>query len=207
MLLPMTVPELNIAPRGRGRAAAPVFAEVVRELVPSDLALLASERQIKPPSIVRIRDRHHALARVLAQGATDADASRITGYDPSRISILKGDPTFRALIEDYKSVEDGMLADFTERTMVLSLTAVNNLQELLENDEAPLPASMQLEIAKFAADRTGHAPVQKSVNMNVNADLGSRLAAARARLAKGVQITSVTTVESGDSVASTGTDG
>jgi hypothetical protein len=189
------VPELNIAPRTRGRAATPITVELVGELTPSDLALLATERQIKAPALVRLRDRHHALARALASGMKPAEAAMMTGYDISRISILQSDPTFAQLVSDYKTISDGVYADFVERTNLLSLTAVENLQTMLENDESPLPASMQLEIAKFAADRTGHAPVQKNVQVNVNANLGDRLTAARRRLAQTVE---ATVVASGD---------
>jgi hypothetical protein len=41
---------------------------------------------------------------------------------------------------------------------------------------------MLLEITKVLADRTGHAPVTKSVQVNVNADVGTRIEAARRRL-------------------------
>lgn len=189
--------QLDIAPRTKGRGVKPLTVELVRELGQSDLALLASERHTTPPLIVRLRERHHALARCLAQGLKDAECSAITGYDPSRISILKRDPSFQKLVEDYRSIEAGLAADFTERAALLSLTAMGNLQDRLEDDANPLPASMELEIAKTFADRTGHAPVQKSVNMNVNAELGTRLNAARKRL-EGAQavITSVETVTS-----------
>ena len=178
----MEISSLDLTPRTRGRPRKAVQAEYVRELGPADFALLESGRGIKAPSLTRLRDRHHALARLLAQGKTPTEASIITGYDVSRISILKQDPTFQDLVSSYRSVEDGLMAEFTERAGLLSLTAMANLQEALEDDENPLPPSMQLEIAKTFADRTGHAPVQKSVQTNVNVELGSRMIAARQRL-------------------------
>ena len=178
----MEISSLDLSPRTRGRPRKAVQAEYVRELGPADFALLESGRGVKAPSLTRLRDRHHALARLLAQGKTPTEASIITGYDVSRISILKQDPTFQDLVTSYRSVEDGLMAEFTERAGLLSLTAMANLQEALEDDENPLPPSMQLEIAKTFADRTGHAPVQKSVQTNVNVELGSRMIAARQRL-------------------------
>lgn len=182
----MAAEPVSLAPRTRGRATAPVEIELVRELTQGDLALLASEREIPvaPTLIAKLRDRHHSLARVLAQGMSDSEASAITGYDPSRISILKNDPTFKALLMDYRRIEDHLQADFQERTSVLATTAIANMQDALEDDESPLPVSMVLEIAKFAADRTGHAPVTKTFNVNANVDLGSRMGAARKRLAE-----------------------
>lgn len=181
----MSVAELDIAPRTVGRAKAPVVAEYVRDLAAADLELLAREPRdsAKPPALVRLRDRHHSLARCLATGMTNADAAAVTGYDPSRISILRGDPAFRELIAHYASQEDALAAEYSERATTLALTAMNRLQEALEDEESPMSESMALEVAKFASDRTGNAPVTKSVNLNVHTDLGNRLAAARQRLA------------------------
>lgn len=179
----MTFPELDIAPRTRGRAPAPLSLEFVRDLTPADLSLLASERSIQPAEITRLRERHHALARCLALGMKDSEAAGVTGYDASRISILRRSSAFQGLIEDYKSLGSARLAEFTDRATTLAITAMENLQEALENDEVPVPLSMSLEIAKFAADRTGHAPVTKNIQLNANVELGSRLQAARKRLA------------------------
>lgn len=182
---PMTVSELAFGgPRTRGRAKKPVEVEFVRELTESDLALLASERGIKPRPIAKLRDRHHALARCLASGMKDEEASAVTGYDPSRISILKADDTFKGLVAFYHSREDAALADFQTRAAVLTLTAMEEIQERLESDEDPVPMGQLLEITKTFADRTGHAPIQRQVNLNANVDLGNRLEAARRRLAQ-----------------------
>lgn len=157
-----------------------VEAEFVRELGEADFALLASERGVKAPSIKRLRDRHHALARCLAQGMKPAEASAVTGYDVSRISILQSDPSFKELLGHYRIVENSLAADFQDRATLLTLTAMDTLQEAAENDE--LTVGQALEIAKTFADRTGHAPVQKVQQTNINLDLGSRLASARARV-------------------------
>lgn len=172
--------QLDIAPRTKGRAGKAVAFGTARELTAADLALLASERGIKPTAIAQLRERHHALARCLAGGMTNAEASIITGYDPSRISILKSDPLFQALMQDYKTMSAAVTADFVERTNILALTVVNRLQEAVEADEPLSPATL-LEIGKFSADRTGNAPTTKTQNVNVNVQLGDRLRAARER--------------------------
>lgn len=178
----MPVPELELAPRIKGRATRQLSVEFVREVEEADYALLASSRGSQPSLIKRLRDRHHALARLLAQGMKDSEVSLITGYDLSRISILKRDPTFQQLLSDYEKIEDGLMAEFQDRASLLTLTAMNNLQERLEDEENPLPAGMELEIAKTFADRTGHAPVQRNLNLNANVDLGTRLSQARERV-------------------------
>jgi hypothetical protein len=173
--------ELDIAPRTKGRAGKAVSFGTARELSAADLALLASERGVKPTAIVQLRERHHALARCLAGGMSNSEAAIITGYDPSRISILKSDPLFTKLVEDYRTMSSAVTADFVERTNVLALTAVNRMQEALENEESPPSLAQTLEIAKYAADRTGNAPTTKTQNVNVNVNLGDRLRAARER--------------------------
>lgn len=187
--------ELDMAPRRNGRAAKQVVLEPAGELTTADLALLASERGIKPPEIQTLRERHHALARCLAGGMSNAEASIITGYDPSRISILKNNQRFKDLVEDYKSIGSGITADFVERTTLLSVTAVNLLQEAMENEEKPLSPAQLLEVAKFAADRTGNGPSTKTQNVNVNVNLGDRLRAARERSNTMLRIVSSTPVE------------
>lgn len=178
----MTISELGLSPRGSGRASRPLTAVYVRDLQPADVSLLASERGIKPTPIARLRDRHHSLARCLAQGMKDAEASAVTGYDVSRISILKSDPTFKELVDHYQRQENSLLADFTERATSLSLTALNEIQERIEEDAESVSMTTLLEVVKITADRTGHAPVSKSLNVNINADLGSRMEAAKRRL-------------------------
>ncbi len=195
----MGQPTFSLAPRTRGRAPAEYSVEFVRELGPGDLVLLASERGVSPPMPLKLNDRHHSLARCIAQGMTDSEASIVTGYDPSRISILKQSPLFRQLVHTFRAQEDDLHASFIERATILSLTAMNSLQDDLENEENPLPAGMKLEIAKFGSDRIGHAPVQKTFNVNANVNLGSRLGEARKRLEAVVQSSRGTLDDSDDS--------
>ncbi len=179
------VAELDFStPRLNGRATRPLEVAYVRDLGAPDLALLASERGTKAPQVQRLRDRHHSLARCLAQGMTNAEASAITGYDPSRISILKGSPDFANLIAHYKKVEDSLLGEFVDRATTLSLTAMNELQERIEDSPASMGDGILLEVAKSFADRTGHAPITKNLNINANVNLGDRLQAARKRVPK-----------------------
>lgn len=177
----MTVAELELGRSLTGRAQARLEVAVVGEVTESDLALLASERGIKPSPVTKLRDRHHALARALASGFSDTEASAITGYTPSRISILKSDPSFKKLVHDYQSVADAAFADFTERANQVALTALNELQDRLEDQPEDFSHDELLEVIETTADRSGHGPIAKSVSVNV--DLGSRLSQARQRVA------------------------
>lgn len=185
--------------RTSGRARKSLEVEVVRDITPADLALLSTERAVKPPAIQKLRDRHHALARYIALGRSNAEMSLLTGYDPSRISILRNDPTFQELVKQYQSIEEDLVADFVDRATTLSISAVNEIQDRLEESPEDFSIPTLLEVAKFAADRTGHAPVTKvQQNLNVNVGLADRMEAARRRLAAAPHIVSVTDISNGD---------
>lgn len=176
--------ELDIAPRTSGRANRAVMADCVRELRESDLVMLEGERGIKPQPIAKIGDRHHALARCLAQGMKLAEASAITGYSVSRISILSHDPSFKELVTHYQANESSAFGEFVQRATTLTLSAINELSDRLEDQPEDFSTGQLLEVSKTFADRIGHAPVQRQVQTNINIELGSRMAAARARVAK-----------------------
>lgn len=166
-----------------GRKSVPCLAEVVRPLTEVDRALLATERGIQPSAIKRLTDSHHALARVLAEGMKDAEAAAITGYTPSRISVLRDSPLFAELIEHYRSNKDAAFADLHERMATAGLVAVAELAERLNEEPEKIGTSTLLEAIKTLADRTGHGPQTKSTNLNVNVSLADRVREGRARAA------------------------
>lgn len=167
-----------------GRATRPVCAELIRELNDADLALLSVERGIKAPTIKKLRDSHHALARCLALGMSNTEASIVTGMGSGRISVLKSDPAFEELMEFYRAGKNEVIADLTDRMATVALVAADRMLEKLEDDDAPPSDNFILEAAKFAADRTGHGPQTKATNLNINVNLADRLAAGRQRAAQ-----------------------
>jgi hypothetical protein len=171
--------------RTSGRAAQQPMAEVVRELGLADIHLLGTDRGVKAPALKRLSQRHHALARNLAAGMRDAEAALITGYDISRISILKADPQFQELMEFYRADVDRAYADLHERLAGLSVDAADELTRRLEDAPEDVSTGQLLEIMKSTADRTGHGPSSKSEQtLNVNVNLATRLEAARRRIAE-----------------------
>lgn len=175
--------DLDILPpaRTRGRAPAVIEAEVTRELSLADLALLSVEKGSTAPNIKSLRESHHALARSLASGVKPAEASIITGYSTSRISILQADPAFKELVQFYRENANLAYADLHERMGVLALDAAETLLERLNDDPDSMSSGFLLDLMKTLADRTGHGPQTKSTNVNVNINLASRLEAARRR--------------------------
>lgn len=179
---------LGLKPLPRGRTALPLEATVVRDLTPADLVLLETMRGHKPRPLTKLRDSHHWLARKLASGSRPVEASMVTGYSPSRISILQADPTFQQLLQHYRENTDEIYADVHERMSSLSLEALEELRERLHEEPETLSPLTLLEIVKTLADRTGYGPSSKSTVTTVNIDLAGRLDRARARVAQTIEV-------------------
>lgn len=165
-----------------GRAANALHAEVVRELTSSDLALLATERGVQPTHVQRISDRHHALARCIASGMSATEAALCTGYTSSRISVLRGDPSFENLIGFYRADRGAEVLDLQAKFTALAKDATTEIQERLELEPTSFGLDQLLDTVKLAADRSGNGPQSKTTNLNVNVNLGDRMKAARERV-------------------------
>ena len=165
-----------------GRRPKAVHGEVLRELTPSDLALLETERGIKPTALARLSERHHALARCLATGLSVADACAITGYTPSRISILKGDPAFEELIAFYQTDKAGLVHDLGDKMRANALEAQAIIADRLEDAPEAFGVDTLLDITKLGADRTGFGPQSRTTSVHVHMNLADRLKAARQRV-------------------------
>jgi hypothetical protein len=141
---------------------------------------------------------------MVANGMSNGQISLISGMDPSRISVLRSDPTFKELVADYKTIDDGLQAEFMERATTLTLTAMESIQDDLEDPQREMPTSTKLEIAKFGSDRIGHGPVTKTSNVNVNVELATRISTARKRAQLDVVDAEFTQVAPGSSPNASG---
>lgn len=165
-----------------GRAAKPVSAELVRELTQADLALLGTERGIQPSHVQRLSDRHHALARCIATGMKDGEAALCTGYTPSRISVLRGDPAFEELVAFYRADKGALVHDLADKMASIAKDTADLLHDRLQDEPEKFSVGDLHEQLKLTADRTGHGPSAKTT-VNVNLNLGDRLKSARERAA------------------------
>lgn len=172
--------DLSIPIRLSGRAPAALVAAEVRELSPDDFALLATERGVEPAPLKRLGERHHALAKLLAQGTAPGEAAVVTGLSASRVSILKADPTFQDLVAFYREKVDAAYVDMHSTLAGLSLDAAQELRERLEEEPEKISVGQLLEITKLGADRTGFGP-KSTQDVNVNVGLADRMQAARER--------------------------
>lgn len=129
-----------------------------------------------------LRHTHHRLAQLLAVGTDETVAAKLCNYSVSRVSILKSDPAFQELLAYYAGGVQDQWADFVATAAGLNMDFLQELQRRLDENPEQFSAASLMDAVKLLADRTGHAPVTKSVSVNVNADVGSKLEAARRRL-------------------------
>ena len=122
--------------RGGAKRAKPLEIEIVRGLTEQDLALIQSGEALgsEPPKLATLRHNHHLLAQTLAKGVKETEASLITGYSLSRISILKSDPAFKELLAGYASLHEEKFVEVLDRMKALGLSTLDEIQERLESD-------------------------------------------------------------------------
>ncbi len=159
-----------------------LIAEFDRELTAEDIASLEDRpRGSKAPALVRISARHHRLARMLAEGFEPSAAGLACNLVGSRVAILQADPMFRELVEFYRGKVTERYLDMHERLSGVAETALDILQERLEDTPDDFDQIELMKLAAMGADRVGHGP-SSTTNTNVNVNLGARLEAARVRM-------------------------
>lgn len=168
-------------PRTRGRAVTAPPVEIIGEVEQEDLALLTEEGRPSGQSqhVKTLSDRHHSVARLLAQGHSPWEVAAITGYDNSRISILQTDPAFRELLAHYRGMEGSTVADVAARVRDAAATAVTKLLDRLENDPTIEFADLS-KSARDLLDRAGYGP-KSTREVNINVGLAERVEQARQR--------------------------
>lgn len=149
----------------------------VRDLRPDDETAAA-----RPRELTRLRDSHHQVARLIAAGLRTEEVSRISGYSPSRLAWLQNqDPAFKELVAFYRLDREETQMNVEARLLGVALDAVQTFHErMLDEPETISPATV-LEAAKVLLDRAGYAPVTKSVNKNLNLNIGAKFDAAKER--------------------------
>lgn len=176
-------------PNGSLQSSLPAILGV-EPIATADLQLLKETRGVKPLPIKRLSDRHHKLARAIASGRSNGECAIIAGYDPSRVSVLKADSTFKDLVAYYRtqaSRGDDLLHD---QLSGLSFDAVSEMRRRLEEEPDTLTNDELARMAQLGLDRTGYG-AKRTEEKTVNVNFGSRLDAARRRVieAEAIDIT------------------
>jgi hypothetical protein len=127
-------------------------ADIV-SLVANDLDDL-DKLQERPSSIKRIRDHHHFIARLIAQGKRTTEVAREVGYSISRISILKGDPAFRQLVEMYRAnygqLDEIAYLDVKKKAALLLANTIDHRNDQYEEDPDSISPSEARADGEFA---------------------------------------------------------
>lgn len=151
------------------------------DLVGEVRAMRPDETPERPPRIQRMRAKHHTLARLIAAGASLEQAAITAGYALSTAYAISIDPTFRETVTVYQHDNREIAALVEERMLMLGEAARERLADLLDETPEEVSPGLALEIFKAAMDRAGFAPVQRTVNKNMNLNIGQMLNEARRR--------------------------
>jgi hypothetical protein len=102
-----------------------------------DLGVLGEAGE-RPRVIKAVRDHHHRVARLIAEGKRTSEVAAEVGLTVSRVSILKGDPEFARLVEGYRErldeIRDEVFAHVYRKAELLRMNALDAMNERYEND-------------------------------------------------------------------------
>lgn len=143
-------------PPARGRTAKAVAFGAQRELNVQDIAALHAPDAVvtRQAPLQVLRYRHHRLARLLAEGHKHVAIAEMVGYTPGRISVLLEDPAFRELVEHYAEAVRDEYLDVHERLAALGVSAMEELQERLDESPKALSNKELQGIMETALDRS-----------------------------------------------------
>ncbi len=162
------------------RAANQVSILEGRELSDEEIATLDSSRGISAPQIKSIRQTHRRLAQLLAVGTPDGAAASIVGLHPSRVSILKSDPAFQALMSTYHQHQEQITLSLIDKLGDISHSVMDEIRDRLLEEPEKISNSQLLELLTESLDRLGHSPTQKIAVAHVDiSELRKNATAAR----------------------------
>jgi len=147
---------LDHIPSGRGRRPEPLSLTYVRDLGSLDLDLILNPPalgvEIKPRA--RMKNSHHQLARLLAEGRKPQECSAILGHAPSTISSLQTDPAFKELVSYYEAQVREVFLDVHQRLANLGVDVIEELQHRAAETPDDFSPKELVAIAELALDRS-----------------------------------------------------
>jgi hypothetical protein len=170
---------------GRTRRAKPgPTVRGTRVLDGEDLALIQSGvRGLNAPTVQKIRESHHRVARLMAMGLRPYAVAEQSGYSYQRVWLLSKDPAFQELVAKYREDVDGewrqeVSGYYANANKARDISMRMVLEQLEEADEVgeKLPIRTLAALHGDLADRTGYG--KRSTQVNVNLDFAARLDAA-----------------------------
>jgi hypothetical protein len=138
----------------------------------------------RPPTVRHLRESHHAVARLFAQGLRNAEISLQTGYSLSRLSVLQDDPTFMELVAFYRDDAKRVAQEMEAKFLLVGNDFMQAIHERLLDHPEGLSDALLLEAAKQFLDRAGFSPVNRSISKSLVMNIGERLDRANGRAVK-----------------------
>lgn len=151
------------------------------DLANTPAPLPESSLRAEPGTILkRLSARHHKLAQCLAEGMKPGDAGLVCGYTAARVSVLQTDKAFKDLVGFYAAQVQQTFLGTAQKLAGVADTALDILQDRLEDEPDKFTTPQLLSVITTAADRSGHGP--QSTQRNITVTLGaSEIAAIKAR--------------------------
>jgi len=115
------------------------------------------EPELVDGDLKKIREKHHSLARMIADGMTQRMAGRIAGFSESYVSILLNSPSMQELIELYRIQNGAAHRVIAEKLRSVGMKAVEALDKALDANELKDPHALAA-VAKLGLDRSDHGP-------------------------------------------------
>jgi len=112
--------------------------------------------QDDPSDLKKIKEKHHHVARLIADGLSNRLVSSITGYTESYLSVLLNAPAMVELVEMYRLKNGAANQLVTEKLKTVGLKALERLDARIDADE--LDNNELTAAAKLGFDRSGHGP-------------------------------------------------
>jgi hypothetical protein len=134
----------------------------------------------------RLRDSHHAVARLVALGQAPAEISIQTGYSVARLYTLARDPAFKDLVAFYRNDHTAIHENFMETMGLVARDALQEIHERLQDQPDRFNEDQLLDVFKVTADRAGFAPIQRTINKSIHTTIGLKFGAAEQRPLKKV---------------------
>lgn len=138
----------------RGKAKKDSGIVYLRDLDESDVPAFGQSVGAVIRPLVRIRQRHHNLAQLIATGISHAECSAITGYGQSSISILLQDPAFQELVEYYTSQKKEVFLDVQQRLAEVGIAALEEIRDRLEENPGGVSMQQLESLIKTVFDRS-----------------------------------------------------
>lgn len=140
---------------------------IVGELSLEDLAELELPVGGGVHDLENLKEAHHKLAMLLAQGVRTGEAAMLTGYSISRICALRKDPAFMESMAYWSSRKEDAF-DMTNRKLAdVAGGGLSELQKRLSENPAAFRVSELVKVATMGLDRTGHGPTTNVKTLSV----------------------------------------